>query len=87
MTVPLEGKLAGAVYKPFVEIVPILSFPPAVPFTCHVTAVFEFPETTAVNCCDSPVDTVAPVGDTQRLSAPEVTTIVLEDEAVLLALE
>jgi len=53
VTAPL-GTAAGAVYKPTVLIVPTVPFPPVVPLTCHVTAVFVVFVTVAVNCCVSP---------------------------------
>lgn len=46
------GTADGAVYTPFVLIVPTADVPPGTPFTCHVTAVFPVPEMDAVNCCD-----------------------------------
>jgi hypothetical protein len=46
------------VYSPFAEIVPIDEFPPATPFTLHVTPVFVLPVTTAVYCDDVPSVTV-----------------------------
>jgi hypothetical protein len=51
VTVAGEGKPAGAVYSPVDEIVPTVEFPPAVPFTVHVTLVFDELVTFAANCC------------------------------------
>jgi hypothetical protein len=45
------GTAVGAVYRPFVSIVPTVELPPETPFTCHVTAVFVENVTAAVNCC------------------------------------
>jgi hypothetical protein len=87
VTGPELGTVAGAVYRPEVEIVPTVELPPVAPFTSHVTAVLEFPDTTAANCCDSLVDTVAPVGDIHTFSEPDVTTMFAEEELVLLAFE
>jgi hypothetical protein len=42
-----------------------VAFPPATPFTAHVTPVFVDPVTVAVNCCVFPSDTLADVGDTR----------------------
>jgi hypothetical protein len=39
--------LKGALYVPLPEISPVVWLPPATPFTCHVTALFE-PDTDAV---------------------------------------
>ena len=50
VTVP-EGTFVGAVYSPDVEMVPSVEFPPLMPFTVQVTAVFVVPLTVAVNCC------------------------------------
>jgi hypothetical protein len=44
------GGVAGALYKPFAEIVPTVEFPPAMLFTAQLTAVFDVPVTVAVNC-------------------------------------
>jgi hypothetical protein len=45
------GIVAGAVYRPPDEIVPLVELPPAAPFTCQLTFEFVVPETIAVNCC------------------------------------
>jgi hypothetical protein len=87
VTVPELGTVAGAVYKPEVEIVPTVELPPVTPFTSQVTAVLEFPDTIAANCCDLSVDIVAPVRDIHTFSEPEVTTMFTEEELVLLAFE
>ena len=56
------GSIAGAVYKPFVEMVPTVWFPPATPFTLQVTPLFELPVTVAAYCEDVPsVTVVAPL--------------------------
>src|SRR5579862_5716300 len=49
VTVTLEpgGRIAGAVNRPAVEIVPVVAPPPATPFTSHVTFVFASPVTVA----------------------------------------
>ena len=49
-----EGAVAGAVYNPEEEIVPTVKFPPAMPFTVQVTAVFDVPVTVALNCWAAP---------------------------------
>src|ERR1017187_1208902 len=54
--------LTGAVYRPCVEIVPTVEFPPVTLLTVQVTFVLELPVTTAVNCCVAPNATVAVVG-------------------------
>ena len=50
VTVAGEGKLAGAKYSPWVEIVPHAA--PVQPelLTDHVTAIFEVPDTFTANC-------------------------------------
>ena len=59
------GKLAGAVYRPVASIVPSVAFPPATPFTPHVTAVLVVFVTITVNCCVAPTRTgTFPPGDT-----------------------
>jgi hypothetical protein len=49
VTVTLAGDAStfGAVYVPLAEIVPALEFPPACPFTSHITAVSDVPVTVA----------------------------------------
>jgi hypothetical protein len=47
---PPEGTAAGAVYIPAEDMVPNVAFPPAAPFTSHVTELFVVPETVALNC-------------------------------------
>jgi hypothetical protein len=49
VTVAGEGTVAGAVYIPAASIVPCVESPPATPFTCHVTAVFDVFATFAAN--------------------------------------
>src|SRR5262252_3374842 len=60
---PPEGTAAGAVYIPAEEMVPTVGFPPAAPFTSHVTELFVVPETVALNGCDWPTCSVALVGN------------------------
>jgi hypothetical protein len=65
-----EGTVAGAVYSaesaPFGTIVPTVEFPPAIPFTPHVTPVAGLPvaEMPAVKICAPPVGTVTAFGVT-----------------------
>jgi hypothetical protein len=54
VTVAGEGTMAGAVYRPELEIVPTVELPPFTPLTCQVTAVFVVPVTVAVNVCVPP---------------------------------
>ena len=54
VTVAGFGTLEGAVYRPELEMVPCEVSPPAIPFTCQVTAVLEEFWTVAVNCCVCP---------------------------------
>src|SRR6266852_5427838 len=63
------GAVAGAVYRPVLETVP-LAAPPA---TLQVTAVFGVPVTVVVNCCVLPTATVTAVG------ATEIVMVVLLD--------
>jgi len=62
VTVVVLWTVAGAVYRPELEIVPTVALPPVTPFTCQVTAVL-LVFTVAVNCCVPPVATVAEVGE------------------------
>jgi hypothetical protein len=47
----LEEMLEGAVYRPEVDMIPNVEFPPVKPFTDQVTAVLVVPPTVAPNCC------------------------------------
>ena len=64
VTVAGLGIVLGAVYNPAVVIVPTVALPPAVPFTCQVTAVFVVPVTVSRNCLVAPGLTVAEAGVT-----------------------
>jgi hypothetical protein len=61
------GTEAGAAYIPVLEMVPTVEFPPATPFTCHVTAVFDVLPTVAVNVCEPETVTVALAGLTETV--------------------
>jgi hypothetical protein len=54
LTVFGEGSVAGGVYRPVAEIVPVAAAPPLTPFTSHVTAVLVLLVTVAVNCVVPP---------------------------------
>jgi len=69
VTVGGFGAVAGAVYSPLLEMLP-LEAPPAM---LHVTAVFDAPVTVAVNCCVLPAATLTAIG------ATEIVTVVLLD--------
>src|SRR5713101_7416141 len=73
VTVAGLGTVAGAVYRPAVEIVPTVEFPPVTPFTCHVTAVLLLPVTVAVNCCVVLTTTDALVGEMLTPTVVRVT--------------
>jgi hypothetical protein len=64
VTEMLEATLLGAVYRPLVEIVPVVELPPWTPLTNHVTPVLEVPLTLATNCCFRPGVRAAVVGVT-----------------------
>jgi hypothetical protein len=59
VTLAGDGRSPGAVYSPVFEIVPTVAFPPATPFTLHVTRVSVVPVTVAVNGCVAPRKTIA----------------------------
>lgn len=67
--IELEGTVSGAVYKPAGEIVPMLPFPPATPFTIQLTAVLLVLATEAENCTVWLIVTAAVAGvtDTEML--------------------
>src|SRR5690348_8086373 len=60
--------LAGAAYKPELEIVPVAALPPAVPLTLQFTALELAPVTIAVNCAVPPSITVALCGSTTTVT-------------------
>jgi hypothetical protein len=62
------GRLAGAVYIPFVSIVPVVALPPATEFTDQVTLVFVLPLTAAAKLAFAPARTVAVAGVTVTLT-------------------
>ena len=72
---------AGAVYRPPVEIVPIVEFPPATPSTDHFTAVLLVPVTVAVNCCVCVVPSVTDFGAIETVIgvSHETVTVALAD--------
>ena len=64
VTVLELGTAFGAVYTPDELIVPVAAPPPATPFTCHVTEVFDDPATVTLNDCVAPARTFALAGAT-----------------------
>jgi hypothetical protein len=78
LTVAGLGTVAGAVYSPPEETVPTEELPPAVPFTCQVTAVLVALATVAENCCSAPAPTAADVGNMVTVtSGPEGVFLLL----------
>ena len=71
-----EPVVAGAVYKPVLEIVPVVLLPPLMLSTDHVTAELVVPLTVAVNCCVCCGASVADVG--------EIATETPEDELTVM---
>ena len=71
-----EPVVAGAVYKPVLEIVPVALLPPLMLSTDHVTAVLVVPLTVAVNCCVCCGATLADVGEIATVT-PEVELTVM----------
>ena len=53
---------------PPLVIVPTVAFPPVIPLTAQVTAVFALPDTAAPNVCEAPSATVADTGDTETVT-------------------
>ena len=78
----------GALYRPLVEMAPVMVFPPVVLLTCQVTAVVGWPLIVAENCCVVKTSTVAVLGLTATV--PEVcvvTVTVAEADFVVSATE
>jgi len=61
------GSVEGATYIPDALIRPTVAFPPATPPALQVTAVFEVPETVAVNCSVPARGRVAVAGETETV--------------------
>jgi hypothetical protein len=57
-----------------VEIVPVVELPPAVPLTCHVTAVLDVFATAVVNVCVVPVCTLAVAGEIVMVIGETIVT-------------
>jgi hypothetical protein len=74
-----DGTAAGALYKPALEIVPTVEFPPATPLTLQFTAVFAVPPTVALNCFVWDTVTEALVGDTETETAGITVTLAWPD--------
>ena len=79
VTVLELGTVAGAVYMPDALIVPVAALPPATPFTCQVTAVFDDPATVAPKGFVAPARTFALAGET--------VTVTLDPEGGVVGLE
>jgi hypothetical protein len=81
MTVVGEGNADGAVYvvtfAPEIFVtVPMVAFPPTMPFTSQVTLVFADPVTCAVNCCVDESATLADPGVTTTLTCALIVTFI-----------
>jgi hypothetical protein len=74
VALPPVGTAEGALYKPLVDTVPTVEFPPAMPLTLQVTAVFVVPLTVAVNCCVWETTTDALTGDNVMDTAGVIVT-------------
>jgi hypothetical protein len=73
------GTVVGAVYAPDELIVPVAALPPATPFTCQVTEVFDDPVTVTVKDCAAPARTFAVAGETVTVTPdPEGDELELE---------
>jgi hypothetical protein len=79
VTVLELGTKAGAVYRPAELIVPVNAPPPATPFTCQVTEVFDDPVTVALKDFVAPARTFALAG--------EIVTVTLDPEGGVVGLE
>ena len=78
----VAGGVAGAVNRPPTVMVPTVEFPPSMSLTAQETALFEEPNTVAINCRISLVPTTACEGVT-RTAIPEFRSTM----AVALAVE
>jgi hypothetical protein len=74
-TVDGDGAVAGAVYRPAVEIVPTVELPPVTPFTCQVTDPFTPFVTVALNCwLPEPAVTLAMDGEIETATGAVIVT-------------
>jgi len=67
----------GAVYKPELDITPTDVFPPLIPFTCQLTAVFVAFVTVATNCVVWFGVSVTAVGDSVTVTAVDELLLLL----------
>ena len=67
------------------ETVPTVAFPPATPFTCQFTAVFEVFATVAANCCVAPTATEAVAGLTVTVTGGGAVTVTAAVPVLLLS--
>ena len=65
-----DGATVGALYKPEVEIVPVVELPPIFSLTSHLTPVSLVPDTEALNCSDCPTRRVEELGEIETLTNP-----------------
>jgi hypothetical protein len=80
VTVAGEGTIAGAVYNPLAEILPLVEVPPATPFTDQVTLVSEFVLVTAAVNCIVPANRTEPlVGETVTVATGVTVTCARSD--------
>jgi hypothetical protein len=81
VTVLEAGTVFGAVYMPDELIVPVAALPPATPFICQVTEVFDDPVTVALKDCTAPALTFALAGETITVTPdPEEGVLELEGD-------
>jgi hypothetical protein len=83
VTVDGFGIAAGAVYRPELEIVPVVAFPPLTPFTLQITPVFDEFSTVALNCRACVTGTPAADGDTVTVTAGAAVMVRLTMELVV----
>ena len=83
MTLAGLGTVAGAVYKPELEIVPKVAFPPATPFTLQLAAVFDEPITVAVNFLVVEMGTAALAGAMLIVTGGAAVTLKFTGELVV----
>ena len=78
------GTVVGGVYSPSLVIVPTVEFPPLVPFTSQVKAVFDEPDTSAVNCNVLPRLTVVVVSGWRVMVTVDVVVVQFVVDVALL---
>lgn len=88
VTLFVAGTTAGAVYVPEALIVPVEEAPPVTPLTCHLTEVFDVPDTAALKVWVAPARTSALYGEILTVTPdPEGDELEFEPEELVVPVQ